>query len=54
MEGSLALGQLIPLRVMIHYDDDETTLVEDQSILCMLGASAQVINKYTGLCSTGF
>lgn len=49
MDGSLALGQPIPLRVTIHYDDDEATLVEDQSILRMLGATAQIIDKDTGM-----
>jgi hypothetical protein len=47
--GSLAFGQPIPFHVTIHYDDDEATLIEDQSILRMLGDTSQFIDKDTGM-----
>jgi hypothetical protein len=47
--GSLAFGQPIPFHVTIHYDDDEATLIEDQSILRMLGATTQFIDQDKGM-----
>ncbi len=47
--GSLAIRQPISFRVTIPYDDEEATLIEDQSILRMLGAPTHIIIKDTGM-----
>jgi hypothetical protein len=48
MDRSLALGHPASFHITIHYDDAGSTLVEDQSILSVLGGLDQFINQETG------
>ncbi len=47
-DGSISLGNLVSFHLAIHYDDADSTIVTDQSILNVTGGCNQTINPETG------
>jgi hypothetical protein len=47
-DGSIARGHQVSFHIYIHYDDADSTRVEDQSILSVLGGYEQIISQETG------
>ncbi len=53
-DGSISLGDQVSFQISIHYDDADSTRVEDQSILSVIGGYEQNINQETGTALISF